>query len=46
MLVLNRSILGLGYWRWLCLELQGGDLYKLDMYTGGLRERERGVGGV
>ena len=36
MLVLNISILGLGNWRLLFLELVWGALYKPDMYTGAL----------
>ena len=36
MLGLNRSVLGLGNWRWLFLELERGAVYKPDMYTGAL----------
>ena len=36
MLVLNKSILGLGNWRQLFLELEWGTLHKLGMYTGAL----------
>ena len=36
LLVLNRSVLGLGNWRWLFLELERGAVYKPDMYAGAL----------
>ena len=36
MLVLNKSFLGLGNWRYLFLELEWGALHKLDMHTGAL----------